>query len=122
MDLLKQKFSLIDYLYVHVCDYNTNHLKIEANTERILERQDEMLAKLNERRCPLTIIPPNVNDPFLCGYHFKLCYVIIVVIAILAWAVAASTSVSDGRNEYRGEKKYGINKSAKFNIQLFNHL
>lgn len=92
MDLLKQKFSLIDYLYVHVCDYNTNHLKIEANTERILERQDEMLAKLNERRCPLTIIPPNVNDPFLCGYHFKLCYVIIVVIAILAWAVAASLS------------------------------
>lgn len=64
IDLLKQKFSLIDYLYVHVCDYNTNRLKIEANTERILERQDEILAKVNELRCPLTIIPPNVNGFF----------------------------------------------------------
>ena len=92
IDLLKRKFSLIDYLYIHVCDYNTNRLKIEANTERILERQDEILARVNELRCPLTIIPPNVNGLFLRGYHFKLRYVIIVVIAILSWAVAASVS------------------------------
>ena len=92
IDLLKRKFSLIDYLYIHVCDYNTNRLKIEANTERILERQDEILARVNELRCPLTIIPPNVNGLFLRGYHFKLRYVIIVVIIILAWAVAASLS------------------------------
>ena len=92
INLLKQKFSLIGYLYVHVCDYNTNRLKIEANTERILERQDEILAKVNELRRPLTIIPPNVNGLFLRGYHFKLRYVIIVVIAIFAWAVAASFS------------------------------
>lgn len=92
IDLLKQKFSLIDYLYVHVCDYNTNRLKIEANTERILERQDEILTRVNELRCLLTIIPPNVNGLFLRGYHFKLRYVIIVVIAIFAWAVAASFS------------------------------
>lgn len=92
IDLLKQKFSLIDYLYVHVCDYNTNRLKIEANTERILERQDEILARVNELRCPLTIMPPNVNGLFIRGYHFKLRYVVIVAIAILAWAVAASVS------------------------------
>ena len=92
INLLKQKFSLIDYLYVHVCDYNTNRLKIEANTERILERQDEILARVNELKCPLTIIPPNVNGLFIRGYHFKLRYVIIVAIAILAWAVAASVS------------------------------
>ena len=92
INLLKQKFSLIDYLYVHVCDYNTNRLKIEANTERILERQDEILARVNELRCPLTIMPPNVNGLFIRGYHFKLRYVIIVAIAILAWAVAASIS------------------------------
>ena len=92
IDLLKQKSSLIDYLYVHVCDYNTNRLNIEANTERILERQDEILAKVNELRCPLTIIPPNVNGLFLRGYHLKLRYVIIIVIAILSWAVAASVS------------------------------
>ena len=92
IDLLKRKFSLIDYLYIHVCDYNTNRLKIEANTERILERQDEILARVNELRCPPTIIPPNVNGLFLRGYHFKLRYVIIVVIAILSWAVAASVS------------------------------
>ena len=92
IDLLKQKSSLIDYLYVHVCDYNTNRLSIEANTERILKRQDEILARVNELRCPLTIIPPNVNGLFLRGYHLKLRYVIIVVIAILSWAVAASVS------------------------------
>lgn len=92
IDLLKRKFSLIDYLYIHVCDYNTNRLKIEANTERILERQDEILARVNELRCSLTIMPPNVNGLFIRGYHFKLRYVIIVAIAILAWAVAASVS------------------------------
>lgn len=92
IDLLKQKSSLIDYLYVHVCDYNTNRLSIEANTERILKRQDEILARVNELRCPLTIIPPNINGLFLRGYHLKLRYVIIVVIAILSWAVAASVS------------------------------
>ena len=58
IDLLKQKSSLIDYLYVHVCDYNTNRMSIEANTESILKRQDEILARVNELRCPLTIIPP----------------------------------------------------------------
>lgn len=92
IDLLKRKFNLIDYLYIHVCDYNTNRLKIEANTERILERQDEILTRVNGLRCPLTIIPPNVNGLFIRGYHFKLRYVIIVAIAILAWAVAASVS------------------------------
>ena len=92
IDLLKQKFSLIDYLYVHVCDYNTNRLTIESNTERILKRQDEILARINELRHPLTIIPPNINGLFLRGYHLKLRYVIIVVIAILSWAVAASVS------------------------------
>lgn len=92
IDLLKRKFSLIDYLYIHVCDYNTNRLKIEANMERILERQDEILTRVNELRCPLTIMPPNVNGLFLRGYHFKLRYVVIVAIAILAWAVAASVS------------------------------
>ena len=92
IDLLKQKFSLIDYLYVHVCDYNTNRLTIETNTERILKRQDEILARINELRCPLTIISPNINGLFLRGYHVKLRYVIIVVIAILTWAVAASVS------------------------------
>ena len=92
IDLLKQKSYLIDYLYVHVCDYNTNRMSIEANTERILKRQDEILARVNELRCPLTIIPPNINGLFLRGYHVKLRYVVIVVIAILSWAVAASVN------------------------------
>ena len=89
---LKRKSSLIDYLYVHVCDYNTNRMSIEANTESILKRQDEILARVNELRCPLSIIPPNINGLFLRGYHLKLRYVIIVVIAILSCAVAASVS------------------------------
>ena len=82
IDLLKRKAGLIDYIYLHVCDYNQNRMKIEFNTERILERQDEILAKVNELNCPLTIIPPNI----------KLRYIIIVLAVILAWAVAASVS------------------------------
>lgn len=48
IDLLKRKASLIDYIYLHVCDYNQNRMKIEFNTEKILERQDEILARVNE--------------------------------------------------------------------------
>ena len=92
IDLLKRKFSLIDYLYIHVCDYNTNRLKIEANTERILERQDEILTRVNELKCPLTIIPPNIKGLFIRGFYIKLRYIIIVFVVILAWAVAASLS------------------------------
>ena len=92
IDLLKRKFSLIDYLYIHVCDYNTNRLKIETNSERILKRQDEILARVNELKCPLTIIPPNINGLFIRGVYIKLRYIIIVFVVILAWAVAASVS------------------------------
>ena len=69
-----------------------NRMSIEANTEKILKRQDEILARVNELRCPLTIIPPNINGLFLRGYHVKLRYVIIVVIAILPWTVTTSVS------------------------------
>ena len=67
-------------------------MKIEFNTERILERQDEILAKVNELNCPLTIIPPNINGLFIRGVYIKLRYIIIVLAVILAWAVAASVS------------------------------
>ena len=129
IDLLKRKFSLIDYLYVHVCDYNTNRLKIEANTESILERQNEILARVNELRCPLTIIPPNVNGLFLRGYHFKLRYVIIVVITILAWTVAASLSSMKYKEEafayysmYRAIKEQHQNLIEKAGIRLTENL
>ena len=67
-------------------------LKIEANTERILERQDEILTRVNELKCPLTIIPPNIKGLFIRGFYIKLRYIIIVFVVILAWAVAASLS------------------------------
>ena len=117
IDLLKRKFSLIDYLYIHVCDYNTNRLKIEANTERILERQDEILARVNELRCSLTIMPPNVNGLFIRGYHFKLRYVIIVAIAILAWAVAASVSSMKYKEESLAH--YSMYRAVKEQHQSF---
>ena len=99
IDLLKRKFNLIDYLYIHVCDYNTNRLKIEANTERILERQDEILAKINELKHPITVIPPNINGMFIRGHHIKLRYVVVFVIIIVTWAVAASVSSMRHREE-----------------------
>lgn len=129
IDLLKRKFNLIDYLYIHVCDYNTNRLNIEANTERILERQDEILARVNELKCPLTIIPPNVNGLFLRGYYLKLRYVIVVVIAILSWAVAASFSSMKYKEEafayysmYRAIKEQHQHLIEKSGIRLTENL
>lgn len=90
INLLKRKAGLIDYIYLHVCDCNQNRMKIECNTERILERQDEILARVNELNCLLTIIPPNINGLFIRGAYIKLRYIIIVLAVILAWAVAAS--------------------------------
>ena len=112
-----------------VCDYNTNRLKIEANTESILERQNEILARVNELRCPLTIIPPNINGLFLRGYHFKLRYVIIVIITILAWTVAASLSSMKYKEEafayysmYRAIKEQHQNLIEKAGIRLTENL
>ena len=61
VELFKQKSRLLEYIYTHICDYNLNRLNIEINTENILRRQDEILAKINELKHPITVIPPNIN-------------------------------------------------------------
>ena len=92
IDLFKQKSKLLEYLYRHVCDYNQNRMTIETNTRCILKRQDEILAKINELKSPVTVIPPNISGLFICGYHIKLRYVVAFIIAIVTWAVVASVS------------------------------
>ena len=92
IDLFKQKSKLLEYLYRHVCDYNQNRMTIETNTRCILKRQDEILAKINELKSPVTVIPPNINGLFICGYHIKLRYVMVFIVAIVTWAVVASAS------------------------------
>lgn len=92
IELFKQKSKLLEYLYTHVCDYNLNRMTIEANTENILRRQDEILARINELKNPLTVIPPNINGMFIRGFQIKLRYIIIFIIAIVTWAVVASVS------------------------------
>ena len=92
IELFKQKYKLLEYLYRHVCDYNLNRMTIETNTESILKRQNEKLTKINELKNPVTIIPPNINGMFIRGYHIKLRYIVIFIIAIMMWAVAASIS------------------------------
>ena len=67
-------------------------MTIEANTENILRRQNEILAQINELKHPVTIIPPNINGLFIRGHHIKLRYVMAIVAIILMWAVAASFS------------------------------
>ena len=92
IDLFKQKSKLLEYLYRHVCDYNLNRMNIEANTDCILKRQNEILAKINELKNPVTVIPPNINGVFIHGYYIKLRYIMIFVVVIMIWAVAASAS------------------------------
>lgn len=92
IDLFKQKSKLLEYLYRHVCDYNQNRMTIETNTRCILKRQDEILAKINELKSPVTVIPPNISRLFICGYHIKLRYVMVFIVAIVTWAVVASAS------------------------------
>ena len=92
IELFKQKYKLLEYLYRHVCDYNLNRMTIETNTESILKRQNEKLTKINELKNPVTIIPPNISGMFIRGYHIKLRYIVIFIIAIMMWAVAASIS------------------------------
>ena len=67
-------------------------MNIEANTESILKRQDEIFAKINELRNPVTIIPPNINGMFIQGYHIKLRYVVAFIVIIVTRAVTASVS------------------------------
>ena len=92
VDIFKQKSRLLEYIYTHICDYNLNRLNIEINTENILKRQDEILAKINELKHPITVIPPNINGMFIRGYYIKLRYVVAFVVVIMIWAVAASIS------------------------------
>ena len=92
IELFKQKSKFLEYLYRHVCDYNLNRMTIEANTDCILKRQDEILARINELKNPVTVIPPNINGMFIHGYHIKLRYVVSFVVVILMWTVAASIS------------------------------
>lgn len=99
IELFKQKSKLLEYLYRHVCDYNLNRMTIEANTDCILKRQDEILAKINELKNPVTIIPPNINGMFIRGHHIKLRYVVVFIVAIVTWAVAASISSTKHREE-----------------------
>ncbi len=92
IDLFKQKSKLLEYLYRHVCDYNLNRTNIETNIDCILKRQNEILAKINELKNPVTIIPPNINGMFIRGYYIKVRYVVVFVVVIMIWAVAASVS------------------------------
>jgi hypothetical protein len=99
IELFKQKSKLLEYLYRHVCDYNLNRTNIEANTDCILKRQNEILARINELKSPVTIIPSNINGMFIRGHHIKLRYVVVFIVAIVTWAVAASVSSTKHREE-----------------------
>jgi len=111
VEMFKQKSKLLEYLYRHVCDYNVNRMTIEANTECILKRQNETLTKIHELKSPVTIIPPNINGMFIRGYHIKLRYVVVFIVAIVTWAVAAS--VSSMRYKEEGFAYYSMYRAVK---------
>ncbi len=74
------------------CDYDLNRMDIEANTKNRLRRQDEIFARINELKNPVTILPSNINEMFIHGYHSKLRYIMAFIVAIIVWPVAASVS------------------------------
>ncbi len=74
-------------------------MNIETNTDCILKRQNEILAKIHELKYPITIIPPNINGMFIRGYHIKLRYVVVFIVVIMVWAIAASVSSMKHREE-----------------------
>ena len=117
IDLFKQKSKLLEYLYRHVCDYNLNRMTIDANTDCILKRQDEILAKINELKHPITVIPPNINGMFIRGHHIKLRYVVAIVAIILTWAVAASVSSLNYKEESFAH--YSMYRAVKEQSQSF---
>ena len=129
IELFKQKSKLLEYLYRHVCDYNLNRMNIEANTDSILRRQNEILAKINELKNPVTIIPPNINGMFIRGHQIKLRYVVAIVAIILMWAVAASVSSLKYKEEsfahysmYRAVKEQHQHLIEKAGIRLTENL
>lgn len=129
IDLFKQKSKLLEYLYRHVCDYNLNRTNIETNTDCILKRQNEILAKINELKNPVTIIPHNINGMFIRGYHIKLQYVVAFVVVILMWTVATSISSMKYKEEsfahysmYRAVKEQYQNLIEKAGIRLTENL
>lgn len=116
-DSLSKKSKFLEYIYSHVCDYNLNRLNIEINTENILKRQDEILAKVNELKHPITVIPPNINGMFIRGHHIKLRYVVAIVAIILMWAVAASVSSLKYKEESFAH--YSMYRAVKEQCQSF---
>lgn len=129
VDIFKQKSRLLEYIYTHICDYNLNRMIIEANTENILKRQDEILAKINELKHPITVIPPNINGMFIRGHHIKLRYVVAIVAIIFTWAVAASVSSLKYKEEsfahysmYRAVKEQHQHLIEKAGIRLTENL
>ena len=117
IDLFKQKSKLLEYLYRHVCDYNQNRMAIETNIRCILKRQDEILAKINALKSPVTIIPPNISGLFICGYHIKLRHIVSIIAVIIIWAVAVSASSMKYKEE--GFAYYSMYRAMK---EQYQHL
>ena len=68
------------------------HCRFRYGSRCILKRQDEILAKINELKSPVTVISPNISGLFIYGYHIKLQYIVPIIAVIIIWAVAASAS------------------------------
>lgn len=117
IELFKQKSKFLKYLYRHVCDYNLNRMTIEANTESILKRQDDIFAKINELKIPVTVIPHYINGMFIRGYHIKLRYVVAFIVIIVTWAVA--TSVSSVKYKEESFAHYSMYRAVK---EQYQHL
>ena len=92
-------------------------MTIETNIRCILKRQDEILAKINALKSPVTIIPPNISGLFICGYHIKLRHIVSIIAVIIIWAVAVSASSMKYKEE--GFAYYSMYRAMK---EQYQHL
>lgn len=70
-----------------------------------------MPTRINELKNPVTVVSLNINEMSIRGYHIKLRYIVVFIIAIIMWVV--TTSVSSMKYKEESFANYSMNRAMK---------
>ena len=76
-----------------------------------------MPTRINELKNPVTVVSLNINEMSIRGYHIKLRYIVVFIIAIIMWVV--TTSVSSMKYKEEGFAYYSMYRAMK---EQYQHL